>query len=296
MIPRYARPQMTSIWEPEARFRIWFEIEAHALDAMAELGVVPREAAQAVWDRLQQLGQRDPPLFSLEMVAELPAAARRYFARAIAPGTPLRMVVELEMAGEIGLGTKDNPGYRPMRAREIIAPPHGFVWSPTIGTGLARITGSDGYAEGEGWTRFWLGGIIPIARPRPSPDLARSAAARSILEALWAPASLLPLNGVVWEDIDPDRARAVFRTPNGDGLALTIAVAHDGSPMSVMMQRWTNANPDRVFRWQPTGGFVEELGTVDGYTVPTRMSAGNQFRTDRYFPFFKAQIASMVFH
>ncbi|HLL59459.1 MAG TPA: adenylosuccinate lyase [Allosphingosinicella sp.] len=51
MIPRYSRPQMTAIWAPEAKFRIWFEIEAHALDAMAELGIVPREAAQAVWDR-----------------------------------------------------------------------------------------------------------------------------------------------------------------------------------------------------------------------------------------------------
>jgi adenylosuccinate lyase len=49
MIPRYARPAMTAIWEPEARFRIWFEIEAHALDAMADLGVVPREAAEAIW-------------------------------------------------------------------------------------------------------------------------------------------------------------------------------------------------------------------------------------------------------
>ena len=51
MIPRYSRPQMASIWEPEAKFRIWFEIEAHALDAMAELGIVPKEAAKAVWDR-----------------------------------------------------------------------------------------------------------------------------------------------------------------------------------------------------------------------------------------------------
>ncbi|MGE5722345.1 MAG: adenylosuccinate lyase [Sphingomonadales bacterium] len=51
MIPRYSRPQMAGIWEPEAKFRIWFEIEAHALDAMAELGIVPREAAKAVWDR-----------------------------------------------------------------------------------------------------------------------------------------------------------------------------------------------------------------------------------------------------
>ncbi|MGZ8296585.1 MAG: adenylosuccinate lyase, partial [Allosphingosinicella sp.] len=49
MIPRYSRPQMSSIWAPEARFRIWFEIEAHALDAMADLGIVPRSAAEAVW-------------------------------------------------------------------------------------------------------------------------------------------------------------------------------------------------------------------------------------------------------
>jgi adenylosuccinate lyase len=45
MIPRYSRPEMVAIWTPESRFRIWFEIEAHALDAMAELGVVPKEAA-----------------------------------------------------------------------------------------------------------------------------------------------------------------------------------------------------------------------------------------------------------
>lgn len=51
MIPRYSRPQMTAIWEPDNKFRIWLEIEAHACDAQADLGVIPREAAQAVWDR-----------------------------------------------------------------------------------------------------------------------------------------------------------------------------------------------------------------------------------------------------
>ncbi|HLS18394.1 MAG TPA: adenylosuccinate lyase, partial [Paracoccaceae bacterium] len=49
MIPRYSRPEMAAIWTPETRFRIWFEIEAHALDAMADLGVVPKSAAEAVW-------------------------------------------------------------------------------------------------------------------------------------------------------------------------------------------------------------------------------------------------------
>ena len=51
MIPRYSRPIMEKIWEPENRFQIWFEIEAHACDAQAELGVIPKEAAQAVWEK-----------------------------------------------------------------------------------------------------------------------------------------------------------------------------------------------------------------------------------------------------
>ncbi|MEE2971417.1 MAG: adenylosuccinate lyase [Pseudomonadota bacterium] len=51
MIPRYSRPEMAEIWTPESKFRIWFEIEAHACDAQAELGVIPREAAEAVWKR-----------------------------------------------------------------------------------------------------------------------------------------------------------------------------------------------------------------------------------------------------
>ncbi len=51
MIPRYSRPEMVAIWEPENKFRIWFEIEAHACDAQAELGVIPKEAAKAVWHR-----------------------------------------------------------------------------------------------------------------------------------------------------------------------------------------------------------------------------------------------------
>lgn len=49
MIPRYTRPEMASIWEPQTRFKIWFEIEAHAADAMAEIGVIPKDAAKTIW-------------------------------------------------------------------------------------------------------------------------------------------------------------------------------------------------------------------------------------------------------
>jgi adenylosuccinate lyase len=51
MIPRYSRPEMATLWEAQTRFRIWFEIEAHACDALAEFGVIPKEAAEAIWEK-----------------------------------------------------------------------------------------------------------------------------------------------------------------------------------------------------------------------------------------------------
>src|SRR4051812_41831976 len=51
MIPRYSRPEMAAIWDPQTRFRIWSEIEAHASDAMADLGIIPKEAAYTIWEK-----------------------------------------------------------------------------------------------------------------------------------------------------------------------------------------------------------------------------------------------------
>ncbi|MBU3732700.1 MAG: adenylosuccinate lyase, partial [Beijerinckiaceae bacterium] len=51
MIPRYSRPEMVAIWSPETRFRIWFEIEAHACDALAAIGVIPKGSAKTIWEK-----------------------------------------------------------------------------------------------------------------------------------------------------------------------------------------------------------------------------------------------------
>ena len=61
MIPRYSRPAMAAIWAPENRFRIWFEIEAHACDAMAELGIIPKDAAQALGKAARRRWLRSRP-------------------------------------------------------------------------------------------------------------------------------------------------------------------------------------------------------------------------------------------
>ena len=55
MIPRYSRPEMTALWSPETKFRIWFEIEAHAADALAELGIIPKEAAKTIWAKARDV-------------------------------------------------------------------------------------------------------------------------------------------------------------------------------------------------------------------------------------------------
>jgi adenylosuccinate lyase len=51
MIPRYSRPEAVAIWSPETKFKIWFEIEAYAAEAMAELGQIPKEAAKTIWEK-----------------------------------------------------------------------------------------------------------------------------------------------------------------------------------------------------------------------------------------------------
>jgi adenylosuccinate lyase len=71
MVPRYARPAMTAIWEPENRFRIWFEIEAHALDAMADLGSVPPEAAETVW-----FADKNSPPFDIARIEAIEAETK----------------------------------------------------------------------------------------------------------------------------------------------------------------------------------------------------------------------------
>src|SRR3954464_4054452 len=71
MVPRYARPEMSAIWSAESRYRIWFEIEAHALDAMAELGIVPPEAAETVW-----FADRNSPPFDVARIDAIEAETK----------------------------------------------------------------------------------------------------------------------------------------------------------------------------------------------------------------------------
>ena len=254
------------------------------------LAIIDQRALRAEWRRLAAL-QPDPPArFAEAMVAGLPEPARRYLSHAIAPGTPLLRVATLTMTGRFSLGTRDRPDYRPMTARQILAAPDGFVWAMRM-NGRLPVSGSD---SGR-WTRFGILGLIPVARLGGTSDHTRSAYGRNVAEAaIWTPAALLPRPGVTWEGVGGDIARV---TVAHRGLTQTVDIRIDarGCPREVFFRRWSDANPDRVFRLQPFGAYLSDFREVDGYRLPFRVEAGNLFGTDGYFPFFIAEIGEIRF-
>ena len=280
-------------------FKIALLVVATVLVAAVALGlwVQSRDSAQAarVWDALEAARAVDPPRYDPAMLADLPEVAQRYFARAIEPGTPLHRVVRLQMTGSFIM----NGNAMPMEARQILAPPtRGFVWKADIGSGLMRFGGSDGYHRAggaeESWTRFWLHGVVPLARIGGTNDHARAAAARVMLEAVWAPASLLPQFGAEWVQTGPDSAELRFADAPGLG-PMQISFDAEGTPVEVWAMRWTDANPDKVFRLQPFGGRMLEMGRHQGFLIPARVELGNMWGTPDYAPFFLATITSAEF-
>jgi len=246
---------------------------------------------RAVWADLARTAAGPARVFDPTLTDSLPEPARRYFRYTIPPGEPIRTVVEIEMNGELGLGTQENPKYSPMRARQILASPVGLVWRLSSGA----ISGSDGVTPETSWTRFWLFGLIPIVRAGDDLDHQRSAFGRVVAEgAFWTPATLLPGPHVRWEAVDSDTARAVVRRGELEQ-TVEITVEASGRPSKVVIWRWSNANAEQTYRVQSFGGYLGEFKSFIGYRLPTRVEGGNLIDTDEYFPFFKAEVTSIHF-
>lgn len=273
----------------------WLAIFLGALGACALLLLLWRlsdiRAERRVWNDLLRHTGAIGPAFDPAVVAALPEPAQRYFRYTIAPGTPLVSVVEIEMGGQLGLGTKKQPAYRPMTAHQILAPPTGLIWR--VRTGL--ISGSDAATPQASWTRFWLLQLIPVVRVSGGADHHRSAFGRVVSEgAFWVPSSLLPSSNVSWEPVDENTARATV-TYGDYSQSIELTVAADGRPCRVVIQRWSNENPDKEFREQPFGGYLSDFRQFGGYRLPTHVEGGNMIGTDDYFPFYAAAIQEIRF-
>lgn len=267
-----------------------FAIVLVALLVLTALRLRDMHMDRTEWASLAALQPSNPPLYDPAMVAALPEPARRFFNFAIQLGTPLLTVAEIDMGGEFSLGSRDKPNYRAMNARQILAAPHGFVWTLKI-PGAVSLSGSD---TGK-WTHFRVFGLIPVARLGGDADHARAAYGRYVAEAVfWTPAALLPAPGIVWEGLDQDTARVTV-THKALSQSVDVRVDAEGRPIEVRFMRWTNANAERTYRLQPFGGYLSDFREVQGFRLPFRVEAGNLFGTDAYFPFFKAQVRKVGF-
>ncbi|MCJ8501644.1 DUF6544 family protein [Desulfatitalea alkaliphila] len=260
------------------------------LFALLALRLWDGRAERMEWSRLTALQPANPPVYEPSMVADLPEPARRFFNFVIAPGTPLWTVAEIDMGGKFSLGSRENPNYQRMDAKQILAAPAGFVWKLRL-PGVVPVSGSD---SGR-WTRFRIFGLLPVARMGGDADHARSAYGRYVAEAVfWTPAALLPGPGIVWEAVDEHTARVTV-SHMGFAQAVDLKVDGDGRPIEVHFMRWSDANPDKTHRLQPFGGQLSDFREVQGFRLPFRVAAGNMFGTADHFVFFKAEVQSIRF-
>jgi hypothetical protein len=219
------------------------------------------------------------------MVAGLPEPARRWLLHAIAPGTPLYPSVELSMRGEIKLGS-----WRPFTARQVLAPPRGFIWAASTRLFGLPVTGFDRLSSGSGQMRWRLGGLVPVVSAA-GPDVTRSAAGRLAGETALAPTTF---RAATWAlGADGDRAVATWRIDGADESA-ELHVDPDGRLLDVVLQRWGNPLGAPYGR-HPFGVAIEAEETFEGVTIGSRLRAGWFWGTDRQDEgeFFRAEITGV---
>ncbi|HEX2298741.1 MAG TPA: DUF6544 family protein [Pseudonocardiaceae bacterium] len=249
---------------------------------------VPR-AARSVrreWDLLSSSTDQ-PKAFEPSMVADLPEPARRWLTHAIAPGTPLWQTVELSMHGQIRLGA-----WRPFTARQVLAPPRGFIWAATARFLGIPVTGFDRLSSGSGQMHWRLGGLVPVMSAT-GPDVTHSAAGRLAGEMALVPTTF---PAATWTPgSDDDRVVVTWRIDGQDESA-ELQIGPDGRLVGVVMQRWGNPNGAPFGRY-PFGVAIEAEQTFTGVTIGSALRAGWWWGTDRQAEgeFFRAEITEAKF-
>jgi hypothetical protein len=216
------------------------------------------------------LAPAGPERFDPAGLAGLPEPVRRHLTQAIAPGTPLHTSARLRMRGSIRVGR-----WLPFRAREVLSPQRGFVWSARA-AGL--IAGTDHYLDGAGALAWKLAGLVTVAAAG-GPDVARSAAGRAGGEGIWLPTALLPNFGVRWSAEADDQVTAAFAV-GATPLELHLRLDEAGRVASLVFDRWGDPGGDGRFGWHRFGGQITGHRRFGGLTVPAAGRLGWDWGSD----------------
>ena len=239
----------------------------------------------ALWDSVPESRRDENPA---DLIT-LPEPARRYLEHAIAPGSPLASAVRLRMHGEFRLKE-----WCPFTAEQVIRWDGETLWRATMHLHGLPIKGFDSLVDGKGQMQWKLFGVFPLATAE-GPEVTRSTIGRIEGETVWLP-SLLCNKDVTWTAPDSSHAHASFSLLE-EKTELILTVGETGQLTELKYKRW--GNPEKgSFHYTDFGGFVEEEGTFDGYTIPTRMRVGWYFGSDRFASegeFFRVTIDDATF-
>src|SRR3954447_2826479 len=225
--------------------------------------------------------------FDPDMTTGLPEPARRWLGHAIEPGTPVWGRAELTMHGRIKLGR-----WRPFTARQVLAPPDGYLWAATARLAGLPVTGYDRLGSGTGEMRWRLLRLIPVLTAA-GPDVTRSAYGRMAGEIALIPTAF---RHAAWSDGEhADTAVATWQFGD-DTETAELRVKRSGRLAEIRVNRWGNPSGAPFGRY-PFGVRVEAESRFGGVTIPSVLRAGWWWGTDRQDEgeFFRAEITDAVF-
>lgn len=216
----------------------------------------------------------------------LPDPVRRYLSHAVASGEPGVPGVRLTMSGRIRVGI-----WLPFIATQR-CDGKSFRWRASVGLGPLRpLEVTDRYEDGEGSMSGKLLGRWALFEQTDA-NVVRSAAARAALEGTFAPRALLPGRGYAWRAESDEHIVASTENPP-ELVEVHFRIAPDGRVLNVVAQRWGEVTKG-TFTYLPFGADVHEERRFGDLVIPSRVTAGWNYGTERYSPFFKATITTAI--
>ena len=214
------------------------------------------------------LGPSISGTFSREQLTGLPAPVARYFQLVLAPGRPLIRTATIEHKGEFR-SALDAPWAPFTSVQHFSANPPGFVWDAAIRVApMMTVRVRDGYVQGTGSMQARIASLIPVVNAQGGKELATGALQRYLAESVWFPTALLPREGLTWEPIDDDSARATL-TDSGVSVSLDFRFNEKGEVVSVYTPaRFRDVSGKPVPT--PWEGSFRSYARVGGVLVPSK--------------------------
>lgn len=228
---------------------------------------------------------KDVTRFDASALSSCAEPVRRYFTHAIAQGTPLEPRMRLRMKGRIKIGL-----WLPFTAQQD-CDGSSFVWHAQVPRHVPLLTVTDSYQDGRAAIDGRLLGAVRLFHSDDQ-NIIRSAAARTATEGIVAPIGLLPSPTRVWRAENDNEIIVDLALPP-ERPALHLTIDNDGAVQSVNLQRWSDAG-DKAFGYLPFGGDILAEKRFDDFVLPARLRVGWWHGTDRFSPFFEAEIISAV--